>query len=301
MTSHEQAIGIERGRSAQLSGASPRVGVAATAAAASASMSTSASSAARRWLSPRKLAALALPLAILLLWQVMVNLGVYSRSQLPAPLDVVAAFRELADYGQLWPNVAASLKRVAIGFGFGAAAAIVVGLAVGASKTVEAIVAPTLQAIRAVPSLAWVPLLVLWLGIGEGPKLTLIGIGAFFPIVTALVAGVRGIDRKLIEVGRAYGLSGLSLVREVMLPAALPSLFTGLRLGLAQSWLFLVAAELIGASRGLGFLLIDAQNTGRADIIVLSIVLLALIGKSTDWLLARLEKRTLRWADTFRG
>ena len=249
----------------------------------------------------RRLAAFLLPLALLALWQLVVNLGIYSRSQLPAPLDVVAAFRELAAYGQLWPNVAASLQRVAIGFGIGAVAAIAVGLAVGASRTLESLVAPTLQAIRAVPSLAWVPLLVLWMGIGEGPKLMLIGIGAFFPIVTALVAGIRGIDRKLIEVGRAYGLSGLSLAREVMLPAALPSLFTGLRLGLAQAWLFLVAAELIGASRGLGFLLLDAQNTGRADIIMLSIVMLAIIGKGTDMLVATLEKRTLRWADTYRG
>lgn len=288
MTSQDPAISMERG-------------IAGTAQAARWKRSAAAAAPRPGWASPRRLAALVLPLAILATWQVMVNLGVYSRSQLPAPLDVVAAFRELLDYGQLWPNVGASLKRVAIGFGFGAIAAIAVGLAVGASRTVESLVAPTLQAIRAVPSLAWVPLLVLWLGIGEGPKLTLIGIGAFFPIVTALVAGIRGIDRKLIEVGRAYGLSGFSLIREVMLPAALPSLFTGLRLGLAQAWLFLVAAELIGASRGLGFLLIDAQNTGRADIIVLSIVLLALIGKTTDWVLARVEKRTLRWADTFRG
>ena len=251
--------------------------------------------------SPRRLTGLVVPVLLLALWQVVVNLGVYSRSQLPAPLDVVAALRELADIGLLWPNVSASLERVAVGFAVGGLAATLVGLVVGLSRQAEALLAPTLQAIRAVPSLAWVPLLILWLGIGEGPKLTLIAIGAFFPVYTALVAGIRQIDRKLIEVGRAYGLRGASLAREVLLPAALPSLLTGLRLGLAQAWLFLVAAELIAASAGLGFLLTDAQNTGRADIIVLSIILLALIGKGSDGLLALAERRLLRWTDTYAG
>ncbi|MFT4037380.1 MAG: ABC transporter permease [Thermomicrobiales bacterium] len=244
---------------------------------------------------------LVVPLLILAIWQIAVNREVYSRGQLPAPLDVLAAGQELQNIGILVPNVLASMQRVAIGWGIGAVVAIAVGLLVGFSRTSEAYLAPTIQAFRAVPSLAWVPLFVLWLGIGETPKLLLIAIGAFFPVYTNVVAGVRQIDRKLVEVGRAYGLRGWSLTQEILLPAALPALFTGLRLGLAQAWLFLVAAELIAASRGLGFLLIDAQNTGRADIILLSIVLLALIGKGTDFLLARGEHRFLRWADTFAG
>jgi sulfonate transport system permease protein len=244
---------------------------------------------------------LIVPLLILALWQWAVNQEIYSRSQLPAPLDVIAAGRELQDIGLLVPNITASVQRVALGFGIGAVAAIILGLAVGFSRPVESLLEPTLQAFRAVPSLAWVPLFVLWMGIGESPKLTLIAVGAFFPVYTNLVSGVRQIDRKLVEVGRAYGLRGWSLTREILLPASLPSLSTGLRLGLAQAWLFLVAAELIAASRGLGFLLVDAQNTGRADIILLSIMLLALLGKGTDWLLARGERRLLRWNDTFRG
>ena len=258
-----------------------------------------------RWVPPapgvRALRKLLVPLALLLLWQVVVELEVYSTAQLPAPLDVVAALRELHSIDLLIPNVLVSVQRVLTGFAWGAAIALVVGLAVGLSRTVEELLAPTLQAIRAVPSLAWVPLLLLWLGIGEQPKLTLIAIGAFFPLYTNLVAGIRQIDRKLVEVGRAYGLRGLQLVREVMLPASLPSLLTGLRLGLAQGWLVLVAAELIASSRGLGFLLIDSSNTGRADITVMAIILLALLGKTSDWLLQLLERRLLRWTDTFRG
>lgn len=245
--------------------------------------------------------ALLLPLLILALWQLAVNEEVYSRSQLPAPLDVIAAGRELHDIGLLIPNIEASVRRVAIGWGAGAVMAVVLGLAVGFSRQAEELLEPTVQALRAVPSLAWVPLFVLWMGIDEAPKLTLIAVGAFFPIYTNLVAGVRQIDRKLVEVGRAYGLRGWSLTREILLPASLPSLSTGLRLGLAQAWLFLVAAELIAASRGLGFLLTDAQNTGRADIILLSMMILALLGKGTDWLLGRAERRLLRWSDTFRG
>jgi sulfonate transport system permease protein len=245
--------------------------------------------------------ALLLPLLLLALWQIAVNREFYSRGQLPPPLDVLAAGRELQSIGLLVPNVLASVQRVAIGWGVGAAVAIVLGLAVGFSRPVENLLDPTLNALRAVPSLAWVPLFVLWLGIGDAPKLTLIALGTFFPVYANLVSGVRQIDRKLIEVGRAYGLGGWSLTREILLPAAFPSLATGLRLGLAQAWLFLVAAELIGANRGLGFLLVDGQNSGRADIILLSILLLALLGKGTDWLLARGERRLLRWSDTFRG
>jgi sulfonate transport system permease protein len=157
---------------------------------------------------------------------------------------------------------------------------------------------PTIQAIRSIPSLAWVPLFVLWMGIGEQPKITLIAVGVFSPVYTNLVSGIRQVDRKLLEAASAYGYRRISLAGEVVLPAALPSLFTGLRLGLAQGWLFLVAAELIGASQGLGFLLVDGQNSGRADIIVMSIIFLAIVGKLTDTLLQVVEHRLLRWTDT---
>jgi sulfonate transport system permease protein len=242
-----------------------------------------------------------LPALLLVLWQLLIERGIYSRGQLPAPLDVVAAARELAANDQLGPHLLTSLRRVLLGFAWGAGAALAVGLAVGLSRTVEAYVSPTLQAVRAVPSLAWGPLLLLWLGLYEAPKLTLVAIGAFFPVYTNLVAGIRQIDRKLVEVGRAYGLRGPSLTAGVLVPASLPSLLTGLRLGLAQGWLFLVAAELIGASQGLGFLLLDGSNTSRVDISVLALILLALLGKLSDWGLGLLERRLLRWSDTFKG
>lgn len=242
--------------------------------------------------------ALILPIGLLISWQLVVNAGVYTRGQLPAPVDVYRAAEQLAAFDQLWIHVEVSLDRVLRGFAFGSGVAIGIGLLVGLSPVFGLLIDPTVQAFRAIPSLAWVPLFVLWMGIGEEPKITLIALGVFFPVYANLVSGIRQIDRKMIEAASAYGYHRFSMAWEVTLPAALPSLMTGLRLGLAQGWLFLVAAELIGASQGLGFLLLDGQNSGRADIIVLSIIMLAIIGKATDMLLERLEKRMLRWSDT---
>lgn len=239
-----------------------------------------------------------LPIGLLIGWQLVVNAGVYTRGQLPAPIDVWRAGEQFAERDQLLVHVQVSFDRVLRGFALGAVAAIGIGLVVGLSTYGSRIIDPTIQAIRAIPSLAWVPLFVLWMGIGEQPKITLIAVGAFFPIYANLVSGIRQIDPKLVEAASAYGYRRFSLAREVTLPATLPSLMTGLRLGLAQGWLFLVAAELIGASQGLGFLLVDGQNTGRADIIVLSILMLAVIGLVTDFSLQFLEGRLMGWSKT---
>ncbi len=158
---------------------------------------------------------------------------------------------------------------------------------------------PSFQALRAIPSLAWVPLLLLWLGIDESPKIALIAIGAFFPVYVGVASGFRDVDRKLVEVAQLRGLSSVALARRVLLPAALPAVLTGLRNGLALAWMFMVAAELIAASRGLGYLLTDGRETGRADIVLAAIVLLAVLGKLSDGLMAAVEARALHWRDGF--
>lgn len=241
--------------------------------------------------------ALVVPLALLGIWQLVVELGIYGRGQLPAPIDVWRAGEQLWDSGRFWLNIQVSFERVLRGFIYGGAIAIALGLVVGLWGVARMVIDPALQAFRTIPSLAWVPLFILWMGIGEQPKIMLIALGAFFPIYTNLVSGIEHVDRKLIEAAKAYGYSKASLAWHVILPATLPSLMTGLRLGLAQAWLFLVAAELIGASRGLGFLLVDGQNSGRADVIVLSIILLAIAGKLCDFGLALVQNRLLRWSD----
>jgi sulfonate transport system permease protein len=237
---------------------------------------------------------LVVPLLGVLLWQWLATSGEFTASQLPTPGAVLGALAELVARGELWRHVAISSQRVVLGFAAGAGAGLVLGGLVGLSSPARALLAPSIQAVRAVPSLAWVPLLLLWLGIGETPKIVLVAIGAFFPVYTTVSAALAHVDRHLVEVGRAYGRSGLRLFLQVQLPAIAPATLAGLRLGLAQGWLFLVAAELIASSIGLGFLLIDSQNTGRTDILLLAIVLLALIGKLTDSLLGLVERQLLR-------
>ena len=142
------------------------------------------------------------------------------------------------------------------------------------------------------------PLLLLWLGIDEAPKVVLIAIGAFFPVYVAAQAGIRNVDRKLVEVGVMAGLQRGAIIRRILVPAMLPHLFTGLRTGLSVAWMFLVAAELIAATRGLGYLLSDGRETGRADIVIVAILILAVLGKLSDSVLRALESRSLAWRDS---
>ncbi|HEX2011686.1 MAG TPA: ABC transporter permease [Roseateles sp.] len=247
---------------------------------------------------PLPVLGLVLPLALLLAGELAVRLGWVSAHLLPAPSDVVRTLIELGPRG-LAGHVLASSARVAAGFAIGAVLAIGVGALVGLSRRSEALLDPSFQALRAIPSLAWVPLLLLWLGIDEAPKVVLIAIGAFFPVYMGVSSGFRDVDRKLVEVARMYRLSRLALVRRVLLPAALPAVLTGLRNGLSLAWMFMVAAELIAASQGLGYLLTDGRETSRADIVLAAIVLLALLGKLTDTAMQALETRLLHWRDTF--
>lgn len=255
----------------------------------------------RRPLTSRRWFAIAggavLPVAILAAWWILSETGTVPVSQLPSPSMVWLAAVDLAERGLLGLYIAISTQRVLLGFAFGAAIGLALGALVGLSRLGDILLAPTLGALRAVPSLAWVPLLILWFKIGEESKIILIAIGAFFPVYTVVSAALRHVDRHLLEAGRAFGLRGLPLLATVQLPAVVPSVVSGLRLALAQSWLFLVAAELIASSMGLGFLLSDSGNTGRIDRIILAIILLAVLGKLTDGIVGLVERWAVRrWA-----
>lgn len=242
------------------------------------------------------------PLVLVVVWCATTSVyRVFLPHQLPSPWQVVTTVWQLAADGELARHVAASVGRIGSGFAIGAAVAVILGILVGLSPTIEAVLDPTLQLARNVPSLAWVPFLLLWMGIDEGPKITLIAIGAFFPVYVNLVTGIRQTDRKLIEVGYVFGMTRLELVRRIILPSAQPYLWTGLRIAMGQSWLFLVAAELIASTRGLGFLLIDGQNTARPDVMLAGILVLASLGKLSDAVLRRVERRALHWTDGFAG
>lgn len=237
------------------------------------------------------------PVTLLAVWHLASTTGLVAVYQLPPPGMVWDAAVELAGRGELWTHVAISTQRVLLGFAGGAVLGLALGSLVGLSRISSVLLSPTVGAIRAVPSLAWIPLLLIWLKLGEDSKVTLVAIGAFFPVYTTVSAALRHVDPQLVEAGRAFGLHRLALFRAVQLPAVLPSVISGLRLAMAQAWLFLVAAELAGAAMGLGFLLTDSRFNGRVDRVLLAIVLLALLGKLSDTLIGVAEKRFLnRWS-----
>lgn len=235
-----------------------------------------------------------IPVAILAVWQWVSTSGLVAISVLPSPEMVWLAAVDLTERGLFGHYIAISTQRVLVGFAFGALIGLLLGAVVGLSRLANILLAPSLGGIRAVPSLAWVPLLILWFGIGEESKVVLIAIGAFFPVYTIVGAALQHVDAHLLEAGRAFGLHGIKLFATVQLPAVVPSMVSALRLALAQSWLFLVAAELIASSMGLGFLLLDSGQNGRIDRIFLAIISLAVLGKLTDSLLGLFEK----WAVT---
>lgn len=236
---------------------------------------------------------LVLPVVLLALWQALSSAGVLDVSRYSSPVELGGALVSAIESGRLWPNLAISVQRVFLGFGIGALLAVTVGLLVALSSTANKMLSPLLSAVRAVPSLAWVSVLIIWFGIGEENKVGLIAIGAFFPVLATLVAGIRQVDVGLLEVAQAYGLSWRQRITTVLLPSAAPSLLAGARLGLNQAWLFLVAAELLGATAGLGWQLQNAQRNGQIELVLVTIILFALLGKMTDSLLAVVETKVL--------
>ena len=240
-----------------------------------------------------------IPLLLLVVWELSGRLGWVRPNLLPPPSTVLATIIDLAERGDLWTHLQVTLVRVLLGFLFGAAAATFFGALTGYSLLWRRLLDPMLQGLRAIPSIAWVPLFILWLGIFEISKVTLIAVGVFFPVYLNLMTGIADVDRRLVEVGRIYRFSSLALVRRILVPATLPAYVTGLRGGLGLGWMFVVAAEMMGASEGLGFLLIDGQQTGRPSVIIASILLFAILGKLTDLALARWGRRALAWQDSF--
>jgi sulfonate transport system permease protein len=239
-----------------------------------------------------------LPALLLAVWTAATETGFIPSYQLPSPRNVIERIVRLVQDGSLWSHVGITFYRVGIGFFIGTVAAVLLGSIVGFYSKAEKIFDPIIQAFKSIPSLAWVPLFILWMGIGEASKISLIAVGVFFPVYLNIVSGILNVDRKLIEVGKVYGLGHFQLVKRIIFPASLPSFFTGLRSGLGLGWMFVVAAELMGASEGLGYLLVIGQNSSSPDIIIASILLFAIVGKLTDWFVKIIENKVLAWRDT---
>ncbi|HXC43922.1 MAG TPA: ABC transporter permease [Candidatus Dormibacteraeota bacterium] len=234
-----------------------------------------------------------IPVSVLVVWEILARAGMLPPNWLPVPTVVGQTIYQLAVAGDLWRHIGITLARVAAGFLMGALVGTLLGALTGYSALGRKLLDPTLQALRSVPSIAWVPLFLLWMGIHEASKFTLIALGAFFPVYLNLSVAMRHVDPKLLEVGKLYRLSSFQMVYRLILPAALPEYIVGLRSGLGLAWMFVVAAELLGASSGIGFLMIDGQMTGRAAIILASVILFAVCGKVTDWMMNEMGRRLL--------
>jgi sulfonate transport system permease protein len=253
----------------------------------------------RRILKDRWMLGLILPVVLLVLWEGLSRIGVFPPNLLPAPSAIALTLWSLTISGALLVHIGVTLYRVLLGFLVGGTLATILGALTGYSRLFHQLLDPLLQALRNIPSLAWVPLFILWLGIAETSKVALIAVGVFFPVYLTLMAGIQQVDRKLVEVGRVYRFNQVQLIWRIFLPATLPTYIVGLRNGLSLGWMFVVAAEIMGASRGLGFLLIDGQTTGRPDLIIVSILLFAIIGKLTDAGLVAIGKRLVSWQDSY--
>jgi sulfonate transport system permease protein len=248
-----------------------------------------------RWTRPAL--GLAVPLALALSWEIAVRLGFSNGRLVPPPSVIFSTFLDLYNSGELRQHATATIWRVGWGFALGVVAGTIGGAIAGYSALVYRLVDPALQGLRAVPSIAWVPLFILWFGIFEASKIILIAVGVFFPVYLGVMGAVLSVDRKIVEVGRAFRLSGFAMVRRILLPAVMPAYVLSLRAGLGLGWMFVLAAEFLGASSGLGFLLIDGQQLGKPATIVAAIVAFAILGKFSDWLLVLVSTPFLRWED----
>jgi sulfonate transport system permease protein len=243
---------------------------------------------------------LLLPVGLALAWEIIVRLGFSTGRLVPPPTKIFATILELARSGELARHILATLSRVLAGFGLGVIAGTVLGAVSGYWGLARRLLDPTVQALRAIPSIAWVPLFILWLGIFETSKIVLIAAGVFFPVYLGVMGAILSVDRKIVEVGRTFRLSGPAMIRRILLPAVLPAYVISLRSGLGLGWMFVIAAELMGASEGLGYLLIDGQQLGKPAEIVAAIVAFAIVGKATDWLIVLAAAPFLRWEDVVR-
>ncbi|MBT2439150.1 ABC transporter permease subunit [Streptomyces sp. ISL-36] len=241
------------------------------------------------------------PLLLLLLWQVFSSTGVLPADVLASPGTIVRVGGELIADGTLPNAMVVSLQRVAVGLLLGGAVGVSLALVSGLSRLGEDLVDATVQMLRTVPWVGLIPLFIIWLGIGEAPKVALIALGVAFHLYLNVYAGIRGVDAQLVEAAESLGLGRWGLIRHVVLPGALPGAMTGLRYSLATAWLALVFGESINADAGIGFLMNQAREFFRTDVIVVCLVVYAFLGLIADAVVRTLERLLLQWRPTFTG
>jgi sulfonate transport system permease protein len=242
-----------------------------------------------------------LPVAVVALWEALCRANLIRVIALPAPSTVAVTLWGLCASGALFVHIGASLLRVLEGFASAAVLGLGLGVAVGISVTFARITDLLIQILRPIPPIAWIPLAILWFGIGEMSKVYIIFLGAFFPIIIGVIEGIRQTDNRYVEVAAVLEASRWKLVRKVVLPGALPTIITGLRIGLGNAWVCVVAAELIAAERGVGYIIVDGREMSRPDLVIAGMISIGIIGKLMDVVLKRLERVLVPWRTQYGG
>jgi len=235
------------------------------------------------------------PLLVLAAWYAVAALGWVNPQVLPAPLDVGRKWLEYLVTGELWLDVVSSLTRVAIGFAVGAGLALPLGLAMGASRRVYAWMNPLVQVLRPIPPIAYIPLAILWFGLGDPPAVFLIAIGAFFPVLMNTIAGVRQVDGIYLRAARNLGAGEFVMFRRVILPAAVPYILAGVRIGIGTAFIVVIVSEMIAVNEGLGFRILEAREYFWSDKVIAGMFSIGLLGLAIDSGITRLNNHLLRW------
>tara|TARA_Y100000034_G_scaffold14598_1_gene15304 strand:- start:937 stop:1722 length:786 start_codon:yes stop_codon:yes gene_type:complete len=244
---------------------------------------------------------LIIPMVILVIWELSVSSGWIPNTLIASPSQVFVDFFNLLFSGELFTHSFVSLYRLILGFVIGTLIGVFLGIIVGVSKLGEKLISPTIQIIAPIPVIAWIPLFIIFLGIGDASKIALISLAALIIVYINTVQGIRSTDQKLIELADSYKKSRKELITKILIPSALPQILTGMRVALGLSWILLIASEVIASSSGLGWLIWDSRNFSRPDDMIVGMITIGILGKLSDMFLVSIEKKLTKWRRNFKG